>query len=208
MPVIKCANGFYRIGNGPCIYKSKKKALAAYRGYLYKTGGEAMNEQVELSKTELQKVLDVTIKNKAAWVLRSKKSTSIENDDLNVCAQKVYDEIVGDFTYNDNLVKATRAVEKFGVSYVRKIIKSRKADLEKEIAIANSMYEHLKSISDALYEKAFSKAALGSGARFDACVKKIGKKYGEDRAKKICAAIGRKKYGKSKFQKLGMKGKK
>ena len=41
MPVYRCSNGKYRIGNGPCMYKSKKeaniklnkadKAYAAYR---------------------------------------------------------------------------------------------------------------------------------------------------------------------------------
>jgi len=34
MPVIKCPNKRYRIGKGKCIYKSKKKAMKAYRGYL------------------------------------------------------------------------------------------------------------------------------------------------------------------------------
>jgi len=33
MPVYRCSNGKYRIGNGPCIYKSKKKADKAYAAY-------------------------------------------------------------------------------------------------------------------------------------------------------------------------------
>ena len=34
MPVRKCANGKYRIGNGPCVYDTKSKADAAYKAYL------------------------------------------------------------------------------------------------------------------------------------------------------------------------------
>ena len=33
MPVRKCSNGKYRIGNGDCIYKSKASAERAYAGY-------------------------------------------------------------------------------------------------------------------------------------------------------------------------------
>ena len=38
MPVLKCPNGKYRIGNGPCMYTSKAKATKAYRAYLAKKG--------------------------------------------------------------------------------------------------------------------------------------------------------------------------
>jgi len=34
MPVRKCSNGKWRIGNGPCIYTSKEKANRAYTAYL------------------------------------------------------------------------------------------------------------------------------------------------------------------------------
>jgi hypothetical protein len=36
MPVVKCSNGKYRIGNGKCIYKTKAAADRAYRAYLAK----------------------------------------------------------------------------------------------------------------------------------------------------------------------------
>lgn len=36
MPVKKCSNGKYRIGDGPCMYTSKRKAVRAYRAYLAK----------------------------------------------------------------------------------------------------------------------------------------------------------------------------
>lgn len=36
MPVIKCSNGKYRIGSGPCVYDTKEKADRAYRAYLAK----------------------------------------------------------------------------------------------------------------------------------------------------------------------------
>jgi hypothetical protein len=33
MPVSKCPNGKYRIGSGPCVYTSLKKAERAYAAY-------------------------------------------------------------------------------------------------------------------------------------------------------------------------------
>lgn len=45
------------------------------------------------------------------------------------------------------------------------------------------------------------KAKLGSGARFKALSKKVG-------SPALAAYIGRKKYGKARFQKLAAKGKK
>ena len=34
MPVLKCSNGKWRIGTGPCMYTSKGSAESAYKGYL------------------------------------------------------------------------------------------------------------------------------------------------------------------------------
>lgn len=36
MPIAKCPNGKWRIGSGPCMYKSEAKALKAYLAYLAK----------------------------------------------------------------------------------------------------------------------------------------------------------------------------
>jgi len=33
MPVVKCSNGKWRIGNGPCIYRTKASAERAYAAY-------------------------------------------------------------------------------------------------------------------------------------------------------------------------------
>lgn len=49
--------------------------------------------------------------------------------------------------------------------------------------------------------KPFSSAPVGSGTRFKACVKKLG-------SEKLCAYIGRSKYGKSRFQKMAKAGRK
>lgn len=51
------------------------------------------------------------------------------------------------------------------------------------------------------------KAKLGSGARFKSLTNKLSKK-GVRNPKAVAAAIGRKKYGKARFQKLAAKGKK
>lgn len=36
MPVKKCDNGKYKIGDGKCMYKSKESADKAYKAYLAK----------------------------------------------------------------------------------------------------------------------------------------------------------------------------
>lgn len=36
MPCIKCPKGLYRIGSGPCRFKSKEACLKAYKAYLAK----------------------------------------------------------------------------------------------------------------------------------------------------------------------------
>jgi hypothetical protein len=53
-----------------------------------------------------------------------------------------------------------------------------------------------------------AKAKLGSGARFAALKSKIAKKGGASDPGAVAASIGRKKYGKERFQKLAAKGKK
>ncbi len=40
MPVLSCSNGKWRIGKGKCMYDSKEKAEAAYKGYLGAKYGE------------------------------------------------------------------------------------------------------------------------------------------------------------------------
>jgi hypothetical protein len=40
MPVVKCSNGKWRIGNGPCMYHTKAAAERAYRAYLAEKGKE------------------------------------------------------------------------------------------------------------------------------------------------------------------------
>lgn len=47
---------------------------------------------------------------------------------------------------------------------------------------------------------------LGSGGRFKALVKKLKAKGGVSNPAAVAAAIGRKKYGKAKFQKMAAKG--
>lgn len=56
------------------------------------------------------------------------------------------------------------------------------------------------------YEKA-KQAPLGSGQRFAALSAKLAGKPGVKDPKALAAAIGRKKYGKKRFQKLAAKGK-
>lgn len=58
-------------------------------------------------------------------------------------------------------------------------------------------------------KKGFGKSPLGSGGRFQACLKKMtGKGYSSESAHNICASIGRKKYGAKKMGQLSAKGRK
>ena len=50
------------------------------------------------------------------------------------------------------------------------------------------------------------KPKLGSGARFKALTKSISKRGGVSNPAAVAAAIGRKKYGKQKFQKMAAAG--
>lgn len=51
------------------------------------------------------------------------------------------------------------------------------------------------------------RAKLGSGARFEALKKELSRKPGVTDPEALAAAIGRKKFGKARFQKLAAKGK-
>ena len=53
----------------------------------------------------------------------------------------------------------------------------------------------------------FSKAKLGEGGRFEACVRKMKKREDIRDPEAACAAIGRRTYGKRRFQKLAKRGK-
>ena len=62
--------------------------------------------------------------------------------------------------------------------------------------------------------QAFSKASLGEGGRFAACVRrtmafyeKKGRSMTVDRAKAICAAIGRRAYGAKRMAQMAAAGK-
>jgi hypothetical protein len=66
MPVLKCSNGKFRIGTGPCIYTSQKNAEKAYRAYLVRKAIKEGNK----------KVLDNLIEQIVQWV----HSVREEND--------------------------------------------------------------------------------------------------------------------------------
>ena len=48
MPVLKCPNGKFRIGTGPCVFDTKEKAQKAYRGYLWKKYGTKASAMEEI----------------------------------------------------------------------------------------------------------------------------------------------------------------
>jgi len=90
-----------------------------------------------------------------------------------------------------------------------KVMEHKLEDTKKSLARANSLVKALKkgSLNQDDMDIKKNKAKLGSGARF----KKLSHEIAEGGAKDpdaVAAAIGRKKYGKKKFAKLGAAGKK
>ena len=65
-----------------------------------------------------------------------------------------------------------------------------------------------KSTKGVSYVAKGKKPKLGSGKRFSALAKAIGKRKGVSNPAAVAAAIGRKKYGKKRFQAMAVKGKK
>ena len=134
MSVLKCSNGLFRIGTGPCVYKSKEKAERAYAAYRAQRN-EVQEMATELTKNELIAMLDARIRRDAGWRIRrddveaeiAELGISDSADGLKKMAQLGYDDIVASFEYNDNIVKATRAIT-FNIAYVKKIIKTGLAD--------------------------------------------------------------------------------
>ena len=58
MPVTKCSNGKYKIGSGECMYDSKAKAEAAYKGYLAKKHEDLKYELI----SELGDLIEMKLK--------------------------------------------------------------------------------------------------------------------------------------------------
>lgn len=57
MPVHKCSNGKYRIGEGKCMYDSKEKAEKAYKAYLAQKH-DNKNEEKKASEMSLQECIE------------------------------------------------------------------------------------------------------------------------------------------------------
>lgn len=116
-------------------------------------------------------------------------------------AVKVYDDIVLSTGYDSNLLQATRAIEGgFTTAYIRGVLTR---------AVSNGMLE-CEDVIDRLLTEAAKKGKLpplGSGGRFKKLVAKFRSKGVSDPAA-LAAHIGRKKYGKKRFQQMSRKGKK
>lgn len=127
MPVYSCGGGCWRIGNGKCIYKSKKSAMAAYRGYLATHTEEDTVTEPKLTKVELRAMLDAKIRRSAGWKLRDNYNSIgvmvADEDAVGRAVSDVYDDIVADYAHSETTVKATRSV-RFNKSYVARVIKA------------------------------------------------------------------------------------
>jgi len=116
-----------------------------------------MDEQRKLPKltnAELQKYLDANIREKARWKISDALEggspgdligAGINGTKLRQVAQAIMDSIISSFDYDEMLLKATRSVKKFNVSYVNRVlkaglkkglIKTENAKLAKDVAEA------------------------------------------------------------------------
>jgi len=84
-----------------------------------------MDEKIVMTKEELLTLLDVEIRRKARWELRGGQYDEMlgqrspySEADLPVKAQVVFDAIVANTKWDDNLLLATRAVKKFNKAFV------------------------------------------------------------------------------------------
>jgi len=155
MPVIKCDDGNFRIGSGKCIYKTKEKADAAWKGFRAtvkesmdkaSVRTEALSDEKEIvfSKKELKAMLDARIRRNAGYALSDSQFGMV---DIDKTSRKVYDDIVTSYSWDTNLLKATRSVT-FNLRYVKKIVK---AAHENGTLIAEAIV--LDSLADALAEQ-------------------------------------------------------
>lgn len=93
MPVNRCSNGKYRIGNGKCIYDTKAKADRAYKGYLASKYKETvMSKAKEIMSRILEKIK------------KSKNEEIITIESLTKATVKVYLGTVSDISKDKKVI--------------------------------------------------------------------------------------------------------
>lgn len=125
-----------------------------------------------LTNAELQKYLDANIREKARWRIADAYSDSgvggllgagIDGTKLKQVAQTIMDSIITSFDYDEMLLKATRSVKNFNVSYVNRVlkaglkaglIKTESAKLAKTVSEAvDEMQERKKILAKIIAER-------------------------------------------------------
>gem|GEM_PF-2614012 len=124
---------------------------------------EMLEQKPSLNRSELQSYMDATIRSRARWKARSMRADEMggelvdgdavfDESKVDAVAQWIHDDIVTDFSYNENLLKASRAIQNFGSAYVAGVIK--RAIKAKQITVEHAF------VSGAMTEAA-EKAGLG-----------------------------------------------
>jgi len=88
---------------------------------------------LSMTKSELVKMLDAKIRSRVRWRLDEivdresglGNPPSVDEKKLKALAARIYDDVISDSSYDENLLKATRALGdgKFTATYVRRLIK-------------------------------------------------------------------------------------
>jgi hypothetical protein len=175
-----------------------------------KVTGPAADEERKLTSEEAKQVLDARIRQRFRYAVRDMVrddgagASNFGEDKFTLVVQDIYDDVISDMRYDEVMRKAVRdGVKNFNTAYVTGVLKRA----IKGKAVPNPGI--IMSSADAVAELGEDERAqlterlakLGTGARFKKLAKEVG-------SKPLAAWIGRKKYGKERFQEMSRKGKK
>jgi hypothetical protein len=164
----------------------------------------------KLTPAEAKMVLDAKIRQRFRWAVRSlvgddgNQMQSFDDGAFERIVADIHDDIVGEMRYSDDIRQAIRdGVKNFNSAYIRGVLK--KAVKGKAVPDPGIIMSAARAVAEVAEQEGGQLterlAKLGTGARFKTLAKEVG-------SKPLAAWIGRKKYGKERFQEMSRKGKK
>lgn len=169
---------------------------------------EAADEK-KLTAAEAKMVLDAKIRKSFRWAVRSlvgddgNQMQSFDDGAFERIVADIHDDIVAEMRYSDDIRQAIRSgVKNFNAAYIRGVLKKAvKGKAVPNPGIIMSAAAAVAEVDEAKLPK------LGTGTRFKRLKRKLAAKGVQDPGA-LSASIGRKKYGKDRFEKLSRKQKK
>jgi len=169
-------------------------------------GGE---DERKLTPAEAKMVLDAKIRKEFRWAVRSlvgddgSQMQSFDGGVFERVVADIRDGIIAEMRYNEDIRRAIRVgVKNFNSAYVKGVLK--RAVKGKEVPNPGIIVSAAAAVEE-LDESKLPR--LGTGTRFRLLKRKLAAKGAQDPGA-LAASIGRKKFGKDRFQKLSRKAKK